>query len=186
MGPESLWSFSLLSIPDTQAEHIRRRIFSGNNSIPFPDHKQDGLLFKTSELKKMKISEKTQRYNLLEIQWVCYSQTGYLICLQIWLICSSKINQKRGKWCCKYHTGPSWPSPTTLSCFLRTYSLYVIYFPVPSVLVKGNVFAHWEQNRHQQLSQTNHHELFSETPRKESNAITWRPNSKELWQFSCH
>lgn len=95
MRPEILWSFSLLSIPDILVEH-RRRIYSGSNSIPFPNHKQNGLLFKTSELKEIKTSEKIQQYKLFEIQWACYSQ-------QIHLSICSKINQKRGKWCFKYH-----------------------------------------------------------------------------------
>lgn len=50
----------LTTIFNIQAEHIRW-IFSANNLFPFLNHMQYKLLFKTTGLKGMKISERHKR-----------------------------------------------------------------------------------------------------------------------------
>lgn len=133
----ALWSFSLLSTPDIQVEHIRWMIFSGNNTIPFPNQKQDGLLFKTSGLeKKWKFLKRHNSTICLKFNESAIHRQASSCAYRYDFSISSKLKQKRAEWCFKYRTGLSQPNPKTLSCFLRTSSLCAICFPVPSVLEK--------------------------------------------------
>lgn len=126
----------LTTISNIQAEHIRW-IFPANNSFPFLDK----LHFKMTVLKGMKISERHNR----NISWNVVSLlfTDRLPYMPITYVLLKKLIRK----CENYVANTTVALPgSILELFPAAWEPF--YFAVPSVFVKGNVGAHWDQNWH--------------------------------------
>lgn len=168
-----------------QAECIRWRMFSDNNSILFTNHKQEALLFKNKELKRWNFN--FWKDTTVQFAWNSASLpfSGYLRFLQIQHIYMF-VQKLFQKWHFRCYTGLSWLNLMTLSCFLRSYSLVLHLFPRPFSTGKSLCICPRGQKWHQQLSHTNHHKPFSAAPRNEAQSKYLETKfQRELHQFFC-
>lgn len=124
-------------------------IFSGNNTIPILNHKQDGLLFKTSGLKK---DENFWKDIIAQFAWNSVSLlfTDRLPHVPTDTTSPLVQNLNRKGENDVSNTTPAFPSPTVRLFPASWEPIPCVLFPSPLSIGKANVIAHWKQKWHQQ------------------------------------